>query len=473
MILRVCLAADPPGFSTRLRRILEGRELALSVQRGSHGLRERLVRDDFDVVVVSRSLLEPQAASAVTLIRELPDPPEVIVLSDVEDAEGRAALLAAGAIAVVNPGLPDPTLAETLLALLRRCREDAMRRLRETTSERRSGLDDLVAESPAMQRFLGLARRLVATDSSLLILGETGVGKERVARAIHSDGPRAAGPFIAVNCAALPESLLESELFGHEQGAFTGASRSRRGYFEVAHGGTLFLDEVGETPPHVQVKLLRALQERTIQRVGGERPIPVNVRVMAATNRELEAEVKARRFRDDLYYRLAVVTLTIPPLRERREDIPRLVSVYLDRFRVRLTRPVRSVSPEALEALVAHDWPGNVRELINVIERAVLLCAGPEIGLQDLPNNLLAARPRRRAPAAATAEPAVSIDRPLREIRAEAVAALEHQYLVALLEAARGRIGEVARRAGLNERSLYALMRRHGLRKEPFRKSTS
>ena len=468
MILRVCLAVDSPSLGSRLRRILESREIALSVQRGAQGLRERLVRDDFDVVVVSRSLLEAPAAGAVSLIREMPDPPEVIVVSDVEDAEIRAALLAAGAIAVVNQALPDATLGETLQALLRRCREDAIRRLRETTSERRTGLEDLVADSPAMQRFLGLARRLVATDSSLLILGETGVGKERVARSIHSDGPRSAGPFIAVNCAALPESLLESELFGHEQGAFTGASRARRGYFEVAHGGTLFLDEIGETPAHVQVKLLRALQERTIQRVGGERPIPVNVRVMAATNRDLEAEVKSRRFRDDLYYRLAVVTLTIPPLRERREDIPRLVQVYLDRFRVHLTRPVRSMSQEALEALVAHDWPGNVRELINVIERAVLLCAGPEIGLQDLPNNLVATRPRRR-PGAPPAEAAVPIDRPLSEVRAEAVAALEREYLVSVLEAARGRIGEAARRAGLNERSLYALMRRHGLRKEPFR----
>ena len=240
-----------------------------------------------------------------------------------------------------------------------------------------------------MQRFLALARRVVASDSALLILGETGVGKERVARAIHAESPRAAGPFLAVNCGALAESLLESELFGHEEGAFTGATRAHRGYFEIAHRGTIFLDEIGEMPRHVQVKLLRVLEDRHVLRVGGERPVKVDVRVMAATNRDLEADLASKRFRSDLYYRLAVVTLTLPSLRERREDIRPLVRHYVEYFRALLGRPVTGVSDQAMAALSAYDWPGNVRELINVMERAVLLAHGATLSEADLPPGIV------------------------------------------------------------------------------------
>ena len=470
MLLRALLAVEPPSLANRLRRLVEASEVAVSTARGK-SLWARLPREDVDVVLVSQGMLPEPAGPAIGSIRELPEHPEVIVFAEAEDAETRAALLAAGCMAVVYQGLPDSALSETLSALLRRTREEALRRLRDPAPERRAGLDGLVQKSAAMQQFLGLARRVVASDSSILLLGETGVGKERLARGLHTDGPRTGGPFIAVNCAALPESLLESELFGHEQGAFTGASRLRRGYFEIAHGGTLFLDEIGDLPAHVQVKLLRVLQERTIQRVGGERPIGVNVRVMAATNRDLESEVQARRFRPDLYYRLAVVTLTIPPLRERREDIPALVDAYLEHFRVRLGRPVRRITPEALAALEAHSWPGNVRELVNVIERAVLLCAGHEIGLDDLPPSTVGdARRRPGRPPGTGPRGEAWLDRPLREVREEAVAEVEHAYLAALLGATAGRIDASARRAGLNERSLYALMKRHGLRKETFKR---
>ncbi len=470
MILRVLLAVEPGSLATRLRRLVGGPEVEVSIARASRSLWARLPREDVDVVIVSRAMLPEPVGPAIASIRELPERPEVMVIVEVEDPGARAALLAAGCIAVVYQGLSDGALGETLSALLRRSRDDALRRLRDPGPERRTGLDGLVQKSPAMQQFLSLARRVVRSDSSILLLGETGVGKERLARAIHADGPRGAGPFIPVSCAALPDTLLESELFGHEQGAFTGASRQRRGYFEIAHGGTIFLDEIGDLPAHVQVKLLRVLQERTIQRVGGERPIGVHVRVMAATHRDLDAEIHARRFRADLYYRLAVVTLTVPPLRERREDIPALVDASLEHFRGHLGRPVRQVAGEALAALERHSWPGNVRELVNVIERAVLLCAGHEIGLADLPPSMVGA-PGPPVPAAARAPVDGSewIERSLKEVRSEAVAEVERAYLSALLRATGGRVGPTARRAGLNERSLYALMRRHGLRKESFK----
>jgi len=315
---------------------------------------------------------------------------------------------------------------------------------------------------------------VVKSDSALLVLGETGVGKERLARSIHSESARSAGPFVTVNCGALPENLLESELFGHEEGAFTGAVRARRGYFELAHRGTIFLDEIGEMPLHLQVKLLRVLEDKRIQRVGSEKPIEVDVRIMAATNRDLKNEMEAHRFRADLYYRLAVLTLTVPPLRERREDIAELARGFLDRIRRQLGRPVTGFHPDAMEALLRHDWPGNVRELINVIERAVLLAPENEIRVSDFRGGESWAdrESEGSAPKALPERREVSFDRPLAEAREEVSAAFERDYIERVLRVCRGRVGEAARKSGVNERTLYAMMRRHGLRKEDFRRSS-
>jgi DNA-binding NtrC family response regulator len=320
----------------------------------------------------------------------------------------------------------------------------------------------------------------VSSDTSLLITGETGVGKEWLARGIHADSPRRDGPFVAVNCGALPETLLESELFGHEEGAFTGATRVRRGLFETAHGGTIFLDEIGEMPLHLQVKLLRVLESREVQRVGAEVPLRLDVRVMAASNRDLEAEVEAGGFRPDLYYRLGVVTLAVPALRERREDIPTLARSYIDHFSHQFPHTVERIAPEAMAALVEYDWPGNVRELMNVIERAMLLCEGRAITSVDLPDavgGLASSGPPGGSldeldgdvSALGSALPDPWLETPLKDLRDALVASLERAYLSALLERTRGRVGETARRAGIDPRSLYAKMRRLGLRKEDYR----
>lgn len=337
-----------------------------------------------------------------------------------------------------------------------------------------SRLHDFASLSPRMQEFMALARKVVDTDSSLLLLGETGTGKEWLTRAAHEEGPRSAGPFVAVNCGAFPESLFESEFFGHEKSAFTGASRVHKGYFEQADGGTLFLDEIGEVPLHLQVKLLRVLEDRRVRRLGAERSFPVDIRMVAATNRDLEREVEAGRFREDLFYRLAVVTLTIPPLRERAEDVPALFETYFEFFRAALGRPIYGVQQTALEALVRYRWPGNVRELINVVERAVLLSPGPEIRLIDLAKTISS-----QAVATAVSQPPGSppsgeaqppwLGRPLHDARQQVVDDFESRYLSALLRETGGRISETARRAGINERSLFELMRRHRLRKEDFR----
>lgn len=314
------------------------------------------------------------------------------MLSEREDAVERAGLLVAGCMAVLFVGLPDASLAEALHALTARRREvQLLSHGQDLVAPNSSRLTDFVSNSPKMRDFMTVVWRIIDTHSPLLVLGETGVGKERLARAIHAEGPRSAGPFVPANCGALPEGLIETELFGHEQGAFTGAARSRKGLFELAHGGTLFLDEIGDVPFHLQVKLLRVLEEHSVRRVGSERTQRIDVRVIAATSRNLEADVALKQFRADLYYRLAVVTLVVPPLRERREDIEALVRRYLDHFRIRVGRPVTNVAPNVMDQLVAYDWPGNVRELINVMERAVLLATTDTISLGDLPPSIASA----------------------------------------------------------------------------------
>ncbi len=395
MFTRVVLAVAPAAVRRRLTDLLTGPDVLLEVEQTGPRLWDRIVRKTADVLIVSQSAVPGDLVARVSALGELPDPPAVVVISDSDDPVNRARLTAAGCQAVLHEGLSAEVFGEVLRAILARRAVVARSRLPAERDMATPQLADFVSESPAMQVFLDLARRVLPTDVSLLFLGETGVGKERLARAIHNGGPRSGGPFVAVNCGALPESLLESELFGHERGAFTGAVRTRRGWFELGHRGTVFLDEIGEMPYHLQVKLLRVLQDRQVQPIGAEKTIPVDVRLMAASNRYLEAEVAAGRFRRDLYYRLSVVTLILPPLRERREDIPVLVDSYGDYLQPRVGCDVEGITDEAKEALTAYSWPGNVRELINVIERALLLCDGRLITLADLPEAIRAAAGRR------------------------------------------------------------------------------
>jgi len=257
----------------------------------------------------------------------------------------------------------------------------------------RSRVGDLVSRSPLMQRVFDVLPAIAASPSTVLILGETGTGKELLARTIHSLSPRRAGPFLPVNCAALPDTLLESELFGYKAGAFTGAARDKPGRFALAKGGTLFLDEIGEVSPALQVRLLRVLQDRTYEPLGGTRSVTADVRVIVATNRDLAQQVRDGAFREDLYYRINVVRVELPPLRSRKEDIPLLVEQFIDRFNRLQQKSLQGIAPEALSLLMAHEWPGNVRELQNVIERAFVLCTTGPITMAHLPEELTAHGP--------------------------------------------------------------------------------
>ena len=297
----------------------------------------------------------------------------------------------------------------------------------------------LIGSSPAMQRTLDLARRVALVDSTVLITGESGAGKERIARFIHDESARTAGPFLAINCAAVPETLLESELFGHVRGSFTGASQDRAGLFEAANGGTLLLDEIGDGPAAMQVKLLRVLQEREVRRVGENRSRAINVRVLAATNRDLLADVHAARFRQDLYYRLRVVEIVVPPLRERRDDLLPLARQLLGASAKRFGKKVPALTPEAANLLLRYAWPGNVRELENALERAVALARSDRIGVDDLP------------PEIGTAIPVVGLTgdevRPLAEV--------ERDYIAAALRASGGNRARAAERLGIGVATLY------------------
>ncbi len=314
------------------------------------------------------------------------------------------------------------------------------------------GPDAPVTTDPAMGRLQEVIDKVARTAMTVLILGETGTGKELVAEALHARSPRAAGPLVRLNCASLPETLLESELFGHEKGAFTGADKRKLGYFEAAAGGTLFLDEVGEMPPSLQPKLLRALERRTIIRVGGTAEVPVDVRLIAATHRDLEAEIVAGRFREDLYFRIASFTLRVPPLRERLGDIVPLARYFARVFAAEMDRAPPELASESCALLQGYAWPGNVRELRNAIERAVVVQSGGVIEPKDLPERVRAARPNRSV---ITGEPV--------DVR-EKLADVERAAIVAALEATGGNQTRAAERLGLSRRTLIYKLDKYGLK---------
>jgi len=352
--------------------------------------------------------------------------------------------------------------SEALLAIRKAHERERLRRanaLLQREVARAVGERPIVAASPAMIEVLEVLERAAEFKATVLLTGESGTGKEVLARAIHAQSGRRGEPFVAVNCGAIPENLLESELFGHAKGAFTGADRARRGLFQEASGGTLFLDEIGELPLALQVKLLRVLQEEEVHPVGESKPRAVDVRVLAATARDLEAEVAAGRFREDLFYRLNVVRIEVPPLRERRQDIPLLADHFLAQLRATLGKPIRELSSDVLDRLVAYAWPGNVRELENVLERAVILCASDRITLRDLPGNVTEPEKRREAPRPG--------DLSLRQARR----AFEADLIRKALAAAGGNRTRAARLLEISHRALLYKIKEYRLRDEERERS--
>jgi two-component system response regulator AtoC len=379
-------------------------------------------------------------------LRALRPPVQVLVLTAFATVDTAIEAIRAGAYDYLSK----PFRVEEIRLAVRRALE-AQRLLRENLHYRqelqeRYRVENLVGRSAAMVAVYRTIARVAPLDTTVLVQGETGTGKELVARAIHYASPRAHRPFVVVDCAALPETLVESELFGHERGAFTGATHSRRGLLETADGSTCLLDEVGELSPPLQAKLLRVLQERVIRRVGGNEPIPVDVRIIAATNRDLKKQVEEGGFREDLYYRLNVVTIHVPPLRERPEDIPLLAHHFLRRWATATGKAVTGLAPEVLARLMAHPWPGNVRELEHVIERAVALTASSVLQPEDLPPDL--------GPAGTPVAPSLPAGRPM------TLEELKRWYVERVLAETGGNKARAAAILGIDRRTLYRLLAR-------------
>lgn len=315
--------------------------------------------------------------------------------------------------------------------------------------------ENIIGVNGGLQSIFQTIGKLGNSEAAVLIIGESGTGKELIARSVHNNSRRRLGPFIPVDCASLPDNLLESELFGHEKGAFTGAHTTKKGLMEMADGGTLFLDEIGEMSPVLQSKLLRALEERSFRRVGGTQLIEVDFRLVAATNRNLEEAIIEKTFREDLYYRINVITLKLPPLRERRQDISLLVRHFCQKFAQKSDKRIAGVTPEAMEALENYSWPGNVRELRNVIERAVSLCETEMIRPEDLTTNILS--PNKKS------APKIALELPFHEAKAQWVKQFEVEYLEAMLNKYRGNISQAAKEAGIDRKTIHRLLKKHGL----------
>jgi len=381
----ILLVDDQSSIRLTLTALLKGEGHTLAQAATGADAIEKVSKNDFDLVITDLKLDQISGMEILKAAKANNPQTEVIVLTGYGSIESAVAAMKAGAIDY----LTKPIDTEELLLAIARAQErqqlkSEVARLRSVVEkEQKFDPGNIVASSDAMHKVLEMVARVAATDATVLIQGESGTGKELIARALHQNSPRHDGPFIPINCGALPENLLESELFGHVKGAFTGAHQNKKGLFEEADGGTLFLDEVGEMSPVTQVKLLRVLQDSEVRRVGANTGVKVDVRVVAATNKLLQERVKSNDFREDLYYRLQVIPIQLPPLRDRKDEILPLIRHYLQVHAQKLNKPVKGLAPEAEKALVDYSWPGNIRELINAVERAMILCQEDIVKLDD------------------------------------------------------------------------------------------
>ena len=452
---RVLVVDDEPGAVEILVDLLQREKLDVVAARDGEEALGALKEQAFDLVLTDLNMPRLDGVELLRRIQKMDAGIVSIVLTGCGTVDNAVAAMKAGAYDyVTKPFQFDELLLTVRRALEYRALKNENRNLRRHMG-RSYSFANFVGDSEEMQRVFDLIRKVADTDTTVLISGESGTGKELVARAIHFNSHRAEAPLIPINCAAIPRDLLESELFGHVKGAFTGATVSRAGRFELADGGTLFLDEVGEMPPELQVKILRAIQEQCFERVGGTKTTQVNVRIIAATNKDLEAEIRAGRFREDLYYRLNVVPIHLPPLRDRTSDIPLLVHHFLERFNREKRRRLHGFSEEAMACLLGYAWPGNVRELENLVERMVILAEGDLVELSDLPEKF-------RAPRQGAVLPNMEI--PAQGIHlTRAVEAFENELILQALRRAGGVKSKAAKLLSLNRTTLVEKIKKKKL----------
>ncbi|PKN41696.1 MAG: two-component system response regulator [Deltaproteobacteria bacterium HGW-Deltaproteobacteria-18] len=446
--INILVVDDDPGHRGMLKTLLTDWGFRTEAESDGETAVARCREQAFDLILMDVRMAGISGIEALKEIKAYNPAIPILIMTAYSDVETAVEAIKAGAYDYLTKPLDFDDLRLTMdRALDHAALRDENRALRQTLA---ASFDPggIIGQSPPMRRLMEMLATIAPSEATVMVTGESGTGKELIARAIHANSQRRKGPYIAVNCAALTETLLESELFGHEKGAFTGAERRREGRFLAADKGTIFLDEIGEMPLSMQVKLLRVIQEREIQRVGGDQTLKVDVRIVAATNRDLLAEVEARRFRQDLYYRLNVVTLNLPPLRERGEDIPLLATNFLRRFAEKNDKRIKGYTPEAMDRLLKHSWPGNVRELENAVERAVVLALGEYIGERDLPPQLSGAGGEYGRPDGGFAN--ITLEE------------LERLAILDAMDAAGGNKSEAARRLGITRKTLHAKMTKYG-----------
>ncbi len=446
--IRVLLAEDERNLSRILETQLRKRGFDVAVAADGRAAVDALKAEEFDVALVDLVMPEIDGIGVLRKAMELDAPPEVVIVTGNGTVDTAIAAMKLGAYDY----LTKPCKVQELDIVVRRAfekRQLAQENIRLATRlSRREEFPEIVTASPAMEEVLELARKVAGSESAVLISGESGTGKELVARAIHRLSTRCDGPLTDINCAAIQENLLESELFGHERGAFTGAMTRKLGLFELADSGTMFMDEIAELAPRLQSKLLRALETGEFFRVGGTQKVSTDIRLLAATNRNLDDEVADGNFREDLYYRINTLTVHIPPLRERREDIPVLAQHFL---RLQVTANPPELTDETLETLLAYSWPGNVRELRNVMERLAILRAGEEIRPQDLPRDFISERRSEGGDPTTLVGQSVSLED------------LERAHIEAVLRHENWHQGRTADTLGISPKTLYRKIRTYGL----------
>jgi DNA-binding NtrC family response regulator len=462
MTSKILVVEDEAAIRLALKGLLgrEGHEV--DVAEDGESAIAKLADESFDLVITDLALGRGRSGMDVLRAAKRERPETGVIMITAHGSEKIAVeAMKSGADDYVPKPFDNDELRVVVERSLERHRLERENRLLREQVQREYGFDQLIGSGAAMRRVFETIQKVAQTDLSVMIQGESGTGKELVAQALHSSSERRSRPFVAVNCAAINRELVESELFGHEKGAFTGADRRRIGRFESADGGTIFLDEIGDMGPETQAKVLRVLEERQLERVGSTETIEVDVRVVCATHRDLEEEIEAGRFREDLYYRLKVVEIELPPLRERVEDLGALADRFLGQVAERLGREKKPLGGAALARLARHPWPGNVRELRNVLERAAVLAAGPEIGEADLQ---LSPDARPEAPAAA------DLELPFADAKRRTVESFEREYLSEALREHDGNVSRTASAIGMVRQSLQQKIRELGLKADEFRR---
>jgi two-component system, NtrC family, response regulator HydG len=450
---KILIVDDDPGHLAALKTITRSWGYATQTADDGVGAVEVVKSEPVDLVLMDVRMAKMSGIEALEKITAYNPSIPVIIMTAYSSVESAVEALKTGAYDYLIKPLDFEVLKLTLERAHDHAGLKAENRLLKEQLRADLNTTNIIGKSSAMQELMGMLAMAAPSEATVLITGESGTGKELIAQSLHLNSARKDHPLVVVNCAAITETLLESELFGHEKGAFTGAEKRREGRFMLADKGTIFLDEIGEMSSAMQAKLLRVLQQREIQRVGGDQVLQVDVRIVAATNRDLEADVAAGRFREDLFYRLNVMALKIPPLRDRREDIPLLAHHFLEKYALRNRKTARGFSPMAMDMLIKYDWPGNVRELENIVERAVILMTGEHVTENQLPMNIVREHPGNERMTFGATGPAGE-SRSLEEIEKEAI--------LETLKAADGNKSETARRLGITRKTLHNKLKTYG-----------